>query len=647
MNEYSNTSVLDQAKSKIQLFKTLNNPSFDSQGMLHDLQHPGFMSTPDEYGFTDWVRDAWTDWNIMRNETNYSSELGKYQLDQVKVNELDNAEDYLRLVQYNTDSEDKVEIPEELGEEYSKLAKEYKLTGSIDEQISQIGKHKEELFASQNNALNEAKKYQDNAQDWKDRHDLSDYYEYKKEEGIFNQYELDSYLYKLPGIFGSSSSSMGLQALGMIAGLGAGAVISAMSGGTLTPLVGGLLATGLSATSFGANIAAADRENKAEVFDNMKSRVIEQSLNDGTYKGVIDQARKKLNNDSLTDDEVMDQILTNQVDVKNEAFNKSVKDALTGIEQLYTSDMATVLGTESIQTALNIIPFGALAKLGKLGKLGKAINQVTGKKAKLMDELGEKIDDIKYFGLDEVAKLSSRTKRDFVFDVATRQFMQMSSEMVEESNQYLNAQNYIAGKYDGMQPSYIQALTDSWGGAARSLYSFYAPWDTALSSDKEWLENARSGFVLGFLNIPNLAKLGVDARSTYKQLQGDKFVEDIAVNDIFADKDRLNKNVFYADHGVKGRNEEIYRAFNKAKEIGIEGIDDQMWDDERDRAIQIMNQAQSKQTQKMAEERGFKPGTHDYNIYVGLLDYRRERYKEAEQKYNEIKKEYDALVNNS
>ena len=647
MNEYSNTSVLDQAKSKIQLFKTLNNPSFDSQGMLHDLQHPGFMSTPDEYGFTDWVRDAWTDWNIMRNETNYSSELGKYQLDQVKVNELDNAEDYLRLVQYNTDSEDKVEIPEELGEEYSKLAKEYKLTGSIDEQISQIGKHKEELFASQNNALNEAKKYQDNAQDWKDRHDLSDYYEYKKEEGIFNQYELDSYLYKLPGIFGSSSSSMGLQALGMIAGLGAGAVISAMSGGTLTPLVGGLLATGLSATSFGANIAAADRENKAEVFDNMKSRVIEQSLNDGTYKVVIDQARKKLNNDSLTDDEVMDQILTNQVDVKNEAFNKSVKDALTGIEQLYTSDMATVLGTESIQTALNIIPFGALAKLGKLGKLGKAINQVTGKKAKLMDELSEKIDDIKYFGLDEVAKLSSRTKRDFVFDVATRQFMQMSSEMVEESNQYLNAQNYIAGKYDGMQPSYIQALTDSWGGAARSLYSFYAPWDTALSSDKEWLENARSGFVLGFLNIPNLAKLGVDARSTYKQLQGDKFVEDIAVNDIFADKDRLNKNVFYADHSVKGRNEEIYRAFNKAKEIGIEGIDDQMWDDERDRAIQIMNQAQSKQTQKMAEERGFKPGTHDYNIYVGLLDYRRERYKEAEQKYNDIKKEYDALVNNS
>ena len=620
---------------------------FNVRNYLYNKQNPAYFYKPDSYGFADWARDAWTDWNIMRNETNYSTELGNYQLDQVKVEELDEVENYLNLIKYNAEnSENPIDIPDELGKKYQSFAKEYKLIGSIDEQINQIQNNKKDLFVSQNEALDAAKKYQDAAQDYKDRHDLSDYYQFKKDEGIFSQYELDSYLYKLPGIFGSSSSSMGLQALGMVTGLGAGIAISAMSGGMLTPLVGGLLATGLSATSFGANIAAADRENKAEVFDNMKSRIIEQALNDGTYKTAIDQARKKLNDDQLTDDEVMNQILTNQVEVKNEAFNKSVKDALTGIEQLYTSDMATVLGTESVQTALNIIPFGQLAKLGKLGKLGKAINKVTGKKTKLMDELGDKIDDIKYFGIDQVAKLSARTKRDFIFDIATRQFMQMSSEMIEESNQYLNAQNYIAGKYDGMQPSYSQALADSWGGAARSLYSFYAPWDTALSSDKEWLENARSGFVLGFLNIPNLAKLGVDARATYKQLQGDKFVEDFATNDVFADKDRLNKNIYYADHAVKGRNEEIYRAFNKAKEIGIEGIDDQMWDEERDHAVSVMNLANSQMVKKLAEERGFKPGTEDYNIYVGLLDYRRTRVEEAQKNFNEVKKEFDAIANN-
>ena len=642
--EYNN--ILQSIRTRANGYNSIG-AGFNVKDYLYNTQNPAYFYEPDSYGFTDWVRDAWTDWNIMRNETNYSTELGNYQLDQVKVEELDEVENYLNLIKYNAEnSENPIDIPDELGKKYQSFAKEYKLIGSIDEQINQIQNNKKDLFVSQSEALDAAKKYQDAAQDYKDRHDLSDYYQFKKDEGVFSQYELDSYLYKLPGIFGSSSSSMGLQALGMATGLGAGIVISAMSGGMLTPLVGGLLATGLSATSLGANIAAADRENKAEVFDNMKSRIIEQALNDGTYKTVIDQARKKLNNDQLTDDEVMNQILTNQVEVKNEAFNKSVKDALTGIEQLYTSDMATVLGTESVQTALNIIPFGQLAKLGKLGKLGKTINKFTGKKTKLMDELGEKIDGIKYFGIDQVTKLSARTKRDFIFDVTTRQFMQMSSEMIEESNQYLNAQNYIAGKYDGMQPSYSQALTDSWGGAARSLYSFYAPWDTALSSDKEWLENARSGFVLGFLNIPNLAKLGVDARATYKQLQGDKFVEDIATNDVFADKDRLNKNIYYADHAVKGRNEEIYRAFNKAKEIGIEGIDDQMWDEERDHAVSVMNLANSQRVKKLAEERGFKPGTEDYNIYVGLLDYRRTRVEEAQKNFNEVKKEFDAIANN-
>ena len=647
MNEYSNTSVLDQAKSKIQLFKTLNNPSFDSQGVLHDLQHPGFMSTPDEYGFTDWVRDAWTDWNIMRNETNYSSELGKYQLDQVKVNELDNAEDYLRLVQYNAGSEDKVEIPEELGEEYSKLAKEYKLSGSIDEQISQIGKHKEDLFASQNDALNEAKKYQDEAQDWRDKHDLSDYYEYKKEEGEFDQYNLDSYLYKLPGIFGSSSASLGLQALGLAAGLGASVTLSALTGGTATPLIAAVLATGLSATALGANIASADRENKAEVFDNMKTRIIEQSLNDGSYQDVIKQAKTKLNDDSLTDDQVMDKILTNQVEVQNESFNKSVHKALTGVEQLYASDMATVLGTESIETALTVVPFGALSKLGKLGKLGKAVNIASEKKGKLVDAITDRIDKVKYFGIDKSIKgMADKTKRGFILDLAGRQFVQASSEMVEESNQYLAAQEYIEGKYDGMQPSYVKGIADSWKHGARSLYSFYAPWDTALTSDKEWLENSRSGFVLGLLNVPNLVTTGVNARRAYKQVQGDKFVQDVAADDVFADKDRLNKNITYAQHAINNREEEIYRAFDKAKEIGLEGIDAQMWDEERDHAVRIVNRANSKKIQQLAEERDIKKGTEDFNIYVGMIDYYEERAKEASEKYNERANEANKLLSN-
>ena len=343
----------------------------------------------------------------------------------------------------------------------------------------------------------------------------------------------------------------------------------------------------------------------------------------------------------------MDKILTNQVDVKNEAFNKSVHKALTGVEQLYASDMATVLGTESIETALTVIPFGALSKLGKLGKLGKAVNIASEKKGKLVDAITDRIDKVKYFGIDKSIKgMADRTKRGFILDLAGRQFVQASSEMVEESNQYLAAQEYIEGKYDGMQPSYIKGIADSWKHGARSLYSFYAPWDTALTSDKEWLENSRSGFVLGLLNVPNIVTTGVNARRAYKQVQGDKFVQDVAADDMFADKDRLNKNITYAQHAINNREEEIYKAFDKAKEIGLEGIDAQMWDEERDHAIRIVNRANSKKIQQLAEERDIKKGTEDFNIYVGMIDYYEERAKNATEKYNELANDANKLLTN-
>ena len=68
------------------------------------------MDEPDEYDADDWIRDAWTDWNVMRNEVNYSTELGNYQLDQVKINELDDAERFISLAAFNSSNENKVEI---------------------------------------------------------------------------------------------------------------------------------------------------------------------------------------------------------------------------------------------------------------------------------------------------------------------------------------------------------------------------------------------------------------------------------------------------------------------------------------------------------------------------------------------------------
>jgi hypothetical protein len=99
------------------------------------MENPEYMDEPDEYDADDWIRDAWTDWNVMRNEVNYSTELGNYQLDQVKIDELDNAERFISLAVFNSSNENKVEIPEELANAYNKAVKDYSLSGTLSQQL--------------------------------------------------------------------------------------------------------------------------------------------------------------------------------------------------------------------------------------------------------------------------------------------------------------------------------------------------------------------------------------------------------------------------------------------------------------------------------------------------------------------------------
>ena len=499
MNEENKElTVADSVQQRINAYRQYVSPTGDIEKQIHEKTNPGYFAKPDEYGFTEYVRDAWTDWNIMRNEVNYSTELGKYQLDEAEINKLEDAEDYLTISLQNTNSEQQIEIPEELKASYEDVASQYSLQGDVNSQLNKISSAKKELFQNQNESLDAAKEYANNAQYWKDRHDISDFYQKKKEEGIFNQYELDSYLYKLPGIFGSSSASLGLQAVGAVASIAAGAALTAMTYGAGSPVGMSMIAAGFGTLSLAANVASGKRENQAEVFDNLKTRVTQNAIADGSYQDVIKQAREQLSDNTSTDDQIMDKILTNQVEINNTTFNKNLDKALENAENLYIRDNMLTWGTESVQTALNIIPIGMLSKLGKLGKLGKAVNKLNAKKAKFIDAINDRIDKVKYFGIDQSIKgMAGRTKRKFAVDLLGRSVMNASSEMIEESGQYQNAQDYIAGKYDGQQPNYIRAIAGNIANGARSLYSFYAPWDTAMTADSEWLENARSGFVLG------------------------------------------------------------------------------------------------------------------------------------------------------
>ena len=82
--------------------------------------------------------------------------------------------------------------------------------------------------------------------------------------------DIDTYLYKMPGLMGSSASSLGSQLVGTI-----GAAIST-KGGLAT--LGGVIA------AIGGNVNARDQESKAEVYSNYK-----QSLINAAEKNKINQ----------------------------------------------------------------------------------------------------------------------------------------------------------------------------------------------------------------------------------------------------------------------------------------------------------------------------------------------------------------------
>jgi hypothetical protein len=253
----------------------------------------------------------------------------------------------------------------------------------------------------------------------------------------------------------------------------------------------------------------------------------------------------------------MDQVLSGQIEVNNVKFNKSLKKALTGIDALYQRDMWKTFGTEAVESTIEIMPFGSLAKLGrKSATIAKGLDKASAlsdKAKQVIGKINNRIESVTNFGIEKsIQGMAKRRARNFIYDSVKRQLVLAASEMGEESVQYLNGQDYIDGKYDGQDPSWLTSILDNTVGTARSMYAFFTPWDGALSSDEEWLDNARAGAVLGLFNIGNIASTAARTRGAIKQYKADNWLASHATTDMFADKEAIQKGVYYADKANKG-----------------------------------------------------------------------------------------------
>lgn len=191
---------------------------------------------------------------------------------------------------------------------------------------------------------------------------ISTYFKGKRDQPGMDLSDPNTYLYKLSGVMGSSASSWrnnyGSMALGLLSG-----VLAPYTGGT-SLLVGAPVV-------LAANMGSAVAENNAEVASSVRELYINKvgGSDSNAYKNIIKAAKKQVPDwkaRKMTENDLIDQYLAGNVIVNDRNANNLKVDALRDAETLFKRDMVAT-GTDAvIDTALDVLPFGKVAKSLKI-----------------------------------------------------------------------------------------------------------------------------------------------------------------------------------------------------------------------------------------------------------------------------------------
>ena len=191
---------------------------------------------------------------------------------------------------------------------------------------------------------------------------ISTYFKGKRDQPGMDLSDPNTYLYKLSGVMGSSASSWrnnyGSMALGLLSG-------------ALAPYTGGTSLLVGTPVVLAANMGSAVAENNAEVASSVRELYINKvgGSDSNTYKNIIKAAKKQVPDwkaRKMTENDLIDQYLAGNVIVNDRSANNLKVNALRDAEALFKRDMVAT-GTDAvIDTALDVLPFGKVAKSLKI-----------------------------------------------------------------------------------------------------------------------------------------------------------------------------------------------------------------------------------------------------------------------------------------
>lgn len=678
------TSLIDSIRQRTALYDAYQAPKANIEEYFHTMENPSYEGAPDDYGVTDWVSNAFNDWNLKRNEAIRDSALGDYVMADQDYNTILNAKNYIQAVRNintilpqlrqdpnNQDLKQQVKqlsdtilnnkeaydniLNDKLNDSSlnTKLKTDF-INGNWNSALSEIDRQTTEqidkatgsyadpntLYAKKSSALFQADVAQNTADEYNSKL-TSDYYRRKSQQPGMDLTDIDTYLFKLPGLLGSSAATITNDIL--TTGTTYATTSIGSSFGPIGAAAGMVAGAGVSVLG---NLLSRERESKGEVYSNYKSAVLNQIDKSGISKQLLKDAKAEMQRmGSYTqeqignDDYVYDQLLTNQVKVNNVKFDKIRLNNFEGMKSLYTDNMA--LSTwDATQTMLEVVPLGKMAK--SVRGLKTLANKYDKGKGFLKGKLAERIDDITSFGIDSVDKLPKKTKRKAILDLGGRILISSAMEGAEEGTQYMKGQDYINRHFEE-DPNLAKSFIKNIGSGARSIFAAITPWDSVYSDDAEFLENFKGGALLG-----GLMTGGIGAATTYlqtrDQLQADKLLSALYAEKL-DQKDRVRKDIVYAEMAANNKWDNLMQSFDNLQSANIDGLTQEDIETERNNANRVKNIATSQSALKQAEALGIEPNTEDYNILIALKDHYDKLVEEADQNFVASSNKMQSLLN--
>ena len=665
-NKIYDSSLINQVRQESALYDSYIAPNADINEYLHQMQNPSVNAEPDNYGVLDHISNAYYNWQRDRNTSLKDTALGDYVRIDQDMNTLNGAINYINaysdynnalngLLQdpYNKDLENSVNEAKNRMVQYQEDYTRLRSGNMNDEKLSNklnLFLDKEDfnsflttankeikpyegvidpntLYGKKDEALTAADQYQTKIEEY-DSKITSDYYRRKSEEPGMDLTDIDTYLYKLPGLMGSSAATLE-ETLATTAGAWAAGAAVGSVGGPAGTILGGIAG---GAVAIAGNLYSRDTESKAEVYNYYKQSVQNDLTKQNKSDAILKEAKSQMDKlgytkDQINDDDfVWDRILTKDIELNNIALNKAMTNNDGQLKALYERNMA-LSASDVAQTALAIVPWGkAFNQLKKLGKFGKVLGKGEESIQGIRKQLSDRIDDVTAFGIDNVKKLPSITTRKAVRDLGGRILLSSVLEGGEEGAQYIFGDKLLNKELD-VDASIIDNIANSYLTMGRAIIAGLTPFDSTYSSDEEFMENFKGGALLGGIMTGGLSAIPT-AQRTISQVKVDKVLSDI-YSDKFVQQDRIRKNIMYANIAKTNSWDELENSFNNLKEMNIEGIAPEDIEAERQRANIIKNVATSNKTMSIASSLDIDPRTDDYNTFVGLLDHHEQLVADA------------------